>query len=332
MGTVNTEVYQTPDIGGAGRPRLRIVSAGMEWHEILEEYAEYQRAANIRRKTIRNRQECLLLLAKRCGKSPDQVTERDLQRMLGRPHARTGEDLAAGTKASERSYLRNFFAWMKKQKYRRDNPAKALPKVKIPRRQPRPFHLAQVDAILFSGGYKRTRDLITIAALSGLRIGEIVRIRAEDVDLETGTLTSERKGGYLHTITLHPILLELARSYPRAGWWFPSPYPNREFPNGGGHILMKSASTRISYAIRRAGITDRRLTGHSFRHFCATMMLAEGASIRVVQEILGHASLATTQLYTQVSDQQQRDAIALLPPIAIPTRAHRAAQPDRAAA
>lgn len=83
---------------------------------------------------------------------------------------------------------------------------------------------------------------------------------------------------------------------------------------------MKSASDRVSRAIRNAGITDRTLTGHSLRHFYATTLLKEGVNIRVVQELLGHASLATTQLYTEVDDDDMRHGVARLPHI--PVRAH----------
>ncbi|AGW42280.1 site-specific tyrosine recombinase XerD [Leifsonia xyli subsp. cynodontis DSM 46306] len=236
--------------------------------------------------------------------------------MLSRFNPRTGCPLAAGTKQSERSYYQTFFTWMQVKGHRPDNPSAGLPKIKIPRRKPRPLRIQQVDAMLDSGAYKRTRDIITIAALSGLRIGEIVKIRGEDVDLDGGVLCSLRKGNLAHVIALHPILIDLARSYPRTGWWFPSPHRNEQFPNGSGHILMKSASARVSKAIRNAGITDRNLTGHSLRHFYATTLLKQGVNIRVVQELLGHASLATTQLYTEVDQDDMRAGVATLPPIA----------------
>lgn len=287
----------------------------MEWGTALESFARYQRAANLSEKTISNRAECLNLVARLSGRGPLEITEDDLLETLGRTHPRTGRPLAAGTKQSERSYYQTFFTWMHARGYRPDNPAAALPKVKQPRRKPRPFRLQQVDAMLDSGAYKRTRDIITIAALSGLRIGEVVKIRGEDVDLDGGVLRSVRKGSLEHVIALNRVLLDLAHEYPREGWWFPSPYKNRQFPNGGGHILMKSASDRVSRAIRNAGITDPNLTAHSLRHFYATTMLKQGVNIRVVQELLGHASLATTQLYTEVDQDDMRAGVAALPPI-----------------
>jgi integrase/recombinase XerD len=296
-----------------------------QWDQLLELFEDYQHSANMSTKTIANRNECYQLLAKLSGQSPTNITKVDLRHFMARSHHRTGQPLAAGTKASERSYLQVFFRWLNDEGYRDDDPAQTLPKVKIPRRQPRPFNIDQVDAMVTTGAYSRTRDIITIAARTGLRVGEIVKIRGEDVDLQNRHIVSIRKGGFLHGVSIDEEVYELAKQYPRQGWWFPSPYPNREYPDGGGHILMKSASADINRAMRRAGISDARLTGHSLRHFYATMLLRAGVNIRVVQEGLGHASLATTQLYTLVTDEEKLSAVRLLPATARPKRSGRIA-------
>lgn len=222
--------------------------------------------------------------------------------------------------------MQSFFKWMKKTNLRKDNPAKDLAKVKVPRRKPRPLRADQIEAVLESGIYGRTRDIITIAAYTGLRLGEVVKIRGEDVDLIGHTIRSIRKGNLDHQVGLPDGLLELAERYPRKGWWFPSSQPNREFPDGGGHILMKSASDRVSKAIRAAGIEDPRITGHSLRHWLATTMLREGVPIRVVQETLGHASLATTQLYAEVTDEEILDGMNRTPLFRVPSRSGRHAR------
>lgn len=299
---------------------LYLFETGLTWDVILPEFANEQRSGNLSEKTIRNREECLRLLAAFTGKGPLAITKSDLQALQSRPHHRTGERLAQGTMQSERSYLQCFFAWLKDEGYTDRNPAERLPKIKMARRKPRPFRMEQVDAMIDSGAYRRTRDIITICALTGLRIGEVVKIRGEDVDAEGMVLRSLRKGALEHRIAITPALNEIVTRYPSEGWWFPSPFKNKEFPNGGGHILMASASDAVSQAIRRAGITDRNLTGHSLRHFYATTLLKNGVNIRVVQELLGHASLATTQLYTEVDDDDMQAGVAVLPTIAF--RAH----------
>lgn len=296
---------------------------GMDWELTLSDYATHQRASALSDKTIRNRAELLRTVARVSRRGPDEVTQEDLQRVLGRLHPRTGLPLAPGTMQSERTYMTAFFKWMKKTKRRKSNPAKKLAKIKVPRRKARPLRTEQIEAVLESGCYGRTRDMIMVAALTGLRIGEVVKIRGEDVDIQGRTIRATRKGGLDHRFSLPEELVPLAERYPRHGWWFPSPYPNRQFPNGDGHILMKSASDRISKAIRAAGILDSRITGHSLRHFLATNLLRDGVRTRVVQEILGHSSLATTQLYAEVTDEEIRDGINRAPKIRTPEKSGR---------
>lgn len=299
----------------------------MDWEQTLSDFATHQRSQRLQPKTIANREETLRKIARLTRRGPDAVSTEDLERVLARLHPRTGEPLSPGTMQSERSYMQTFFKWMKKSGRRKDNPAKDLAKIKVPRRRPRPLRIDQIEDMLETGIYSRTRDIITIAAFTGLRLGEVVKIRGEDVDLIGRTIRSTRKGNLDHRVGLPDALLEIAERYPRKGWWFPSPYPNRQFPNGDGHILMKSASDRVSKAIRAAGIEDPRITGHSLRHWLATTLLREGVPIRVVQEMLGHASLATTQLYADVSEEEVLDGMNRAPRFNIPTRSNRKRQP-----
>jgi len=295
---------------------LYLVSSVMGWEQALREFAEEQYAANLSDKTVENRHDCLMLLARRSGKGPTEITLADLRAQLSRPHARTGGRLAQGTMQSERSYFQTFFRWLVEEGYATEDPSVRLKKIKMARRKPRPFRVDQVDAMIDSGAYSRTRDIITILALTGLRIGEVVRLRGENVDDRGMMLTVVRKGNLQHTIAITEGMLEIIDRYPETGWWFPSPYKNRMFPDGSGHILMESASDAVHNAMRRAGITDPNLTGHSLRHYYATTLLRMGADIRVVQELLGHASLNTTQLYTLVDEGDMTKAVALMPAIA----------------
>lgn len=305
---------------------LYLASEGLSWDAAITEFNNYQRAANLAEKTIANREACYRHLAQRSGKRPQEITLQDLQAHLGRPHPRTGERLAQGTLQSERSYFQTFFGWMRDEGYLHASPADRLHKIKMVRRAPRPLRMDQIELMLESGAYSRTRDLIIIAALTGLRIGEIVRLRGEHIDRAGMVIRARRKGGLEHRIAAPPTLMPVLDKYPREGWLFPSPYASKAFPNGGGHILMQSASDSISRALRKAGISDRNITGHSLRHFCATWMLKQGVPIRVIQEHLGHASLATTQLYTQVDVDDLQAAVSVMPEIQSPAQAKRRAR------
>jgi integrase/recombinase XerD len=105
-------------------------------------------------------------------------------------------------------------------------------------------------------------------------------------------------------IPLHPELVALAASMPVAGYWFPA--DRRGNTGGRGCVLPRSVSTIVSTAMRRAGVPG---TAHSLRHWYGTALVDSGADLRTTQTLLRHASLATTQLYTAVSQRRQREAI-----------------------
>lgn len=120
----------------------------------------------------------------------------------------------------------------------------------------------------------------------------------------THTIAVVRKGGFRQTLHANEAVQEVAarRANLCSKWWFPAPHSNSAFPEGDGHIHMRSASDTTSRAMRRIGILDRKITTHSIRHFYATLLLAQGTPLHIVQKAMGHASLATTQLYIQVDE------------------------------
>ena len=100
--------------------------------------------------------------------------------------------------------------------------------------------------------------MVLLAALAGLRVHEIAKVRGEDVDIDDRTLRVTGKGGRSDTLPLHPLLVAAALTMPTRGWWFPA---NSRRP--GDHVHPKSVSDIIGQAMRRAGIVG---TPHALRH------------------------------------------------------------------
>lgn len=287
----------------------------MTWEELLDRYKSYQVAAGLSPRTIHQRQSVILGLAKLSKSRPQLITAEDMIAYLNRPHARTGGPLSPGTKQTERSYIQCWSQWMVDQGYLAYDPAARLPKVKVPRRLARPINMIHVERLYESGIRQNTRDYITVLANTGLRIGEVVAIESKMYDWSTNTFSVIRKGGFRQTIYANPAVQEVAARRNEIGsqWWFPSEYSNSQFPKGDGHVLMKSASDTICRAMRRIGIADPRITTHSIRHFYACMLIARNSPIHIVQEVLGHASLSTTQLYLQVQEEAVISAVNNVP-------------------
>lgn len=148
----------------------------------------------------------------------------------------------------------------------------------------------------------RARTMLLLAGYAGLRVSEIATVRGRDVTGEA--LYVHGKGGVTAMIPLHPLLLAEAERHS-AGWWFPGP-DNRPLSRQGVWRAMTNA-------LHAVGSTA---TPHQCRHLYATALLDSGANLRTVQELLRHASVATTQIYTRVTDEDRRAAIRRLPVLA----------------
>lgn len=278
--------------------------------ELLEAFADYQRSGNRAKRTISTRTSILHSFAKRQETSLLEATVFHLRRVIGR------EGIAPSTRATTRATFLAFYGLIQAEGLRADNPALRLPVVKVPPHRPRPYTQEQIDRLLSTGAYKRTRAMILLAAYQGLRASEVAAVHSDDLDLAAGTLKVFGKGGRTDSLPLHPVVAELAATM-KEGWWFPARR------GAEGHIKGQSVSDLLTDARERAGIVDKSLTGHSLRHAFGTELVRRKANIRAVQELMRHSSLQTTQRYTQVLDEDRRDALAVLPGRVIPKRSGR---------
>ena len=284
------------------------------WDLVLERFRTYQEASGLRARTIEGREATLRALSKHSNRMPEELEFDDLTRFLTRPHAYTGERLSPGTKQVERSYLQIWSQWATEEGEIPVDIARRLPRVRVPRRRARPIAQAHIDAMLkLDTLWQTTLDLIAVAANTGLRVAEIVRIHGTHYDSRTAVLKVVRKGGLVQYIYCNKAVIEIAERLPSDGWWFPSPYKNHLFPDGDGHILPKSASARMTAVLRRIGVEDPRVTGHSLRHFYCCLQIRLGIPIHIVQELMGHASLNTTQNYIKVTEEELEAAVAGMP-------------------
>lgn len=205
------------------------------------------------------------------------------------------------TRATYYSHLRAWFAWLVLAEKRNDDPTVRVPSPKSPVRRPRPVTEQQLVLILGTPMHQRTRMMVLLAAFQGLRVHEIAKVRGEDADHTAGQLRVVGKGRVDRTLPLHPVVGDYARTFPARGYWFPA----RD--EAAGHIRSRSVSDIVGDVLRRAGVPTG--SAHRLRHTYATRLVQNGTNLRVVQELLRHASLQTTQIYTGVTFDQQRDAI-----------------------
>jgi integrase/recombinase XerD len=193
------------------------------------------------------------------------------------------------------------------------------------RRLPKALPLGDVESILDAAGSAgtalalRDRALLEVLYGTGARISEAVGLDVDDVDRVDGTVVLRGKGGKERLVPVGSYALAavdayLTRSRPELAAVGASERAGALFLNArGGRLSRQSAWTVLVKAADRAGVT-RDVSPHTLRHSFATHLLEGGADVRVVQELLGHASVTTTQIYTLVTVDNLREVFAVAHP------------------
>lgn len=257
-------------------------------------------------------------LERRGVSAPADVDEATIRSFLASLSASTyGEDerpYRATSVARTISAVRSFHRFLLREGAAERDPATAVRQPKLPRSLPRPLPVDEVARLLEAPEEGtpvglRDRALLELLYGSGLRVSELVGLDVDDVDLEEGAVRVLGKGGKEREVPVGRFGREAVEAYlTRARPAFVAAasrgalFLNRR----GGRLTRQSVNRMLAAQVKAAGI-ERRVTPHSLRHSFATHLLEGGADVRVVQELLGHASVATTQVYTLVTEEHLRE-------------------------
>jgi len=207
---------------------------------------------------------------------------------------------AQWTISSYDSHLRQFYGWALSGEHVTLDPMADMPRPGEGPRIPDPLDQDEM-AIALTAPAVPWRRAVMLACYAGLRVREIVAARR--IHINAGKLRVHGKGGRWRLIPLAPVLLEeLSGAFD---WLCPGVL--------GGPLSHDTLESNQRQVFDGLGLPQVHL--HRGRHWFATQLLHNGADIRTVQELMGHASLATTQLYTQVTDTRRQAAVLTLPVI-----------------
>lgn len=196
------------------------------------------------------------------------------------------------------------------------DPAADLDPPSVPAGLPKPLSEAQVTALLEAvegddPGARRDRVILEVLYGTGLRISELVGLSLGDLDLDAALLRAFGKGAKERVVPVGRPARAAIEAWLAPGGrpeWEPAHWRRRDDEQAlllnrrGGRLSRQSAWNIVKGYGARVGLTD--LSPHVLRHSCATHMVDHGADIRAVQELLGHASISTTQVYTKVSTER----------------------------
>ena len=242
--------------------------------------------------------------------------------------------LSAATAARRRASVRQFYRFAMGEMWRDDDPSRRLDAPKQGRPLPRSLSRKEVENLLDTIAQKdnaagiRLMTLVELAYASGMRVSELLALKLEAVQRDPAYLIVRGKGNKERLVPLNTSARESLKAWlavrdaPKAApatkkstkplpsiWLFPS-------HGRSGHLTPRRFAQLLDEAAATAGIDPARISPHVLRHAFATHLLEGGADLRVVQTLLGHVDISTTQIYTHVATDRLNEIVHAKHPLA----------------
>jgi integrase/recombinase XerD len=255
--------------------------------------------------------------------SLEQVTPEQLSSYVAWLRGMENTEFKIGESSIARNIIsiRSYFTYLAKE-HKFNNPSSNFKPPKIGKRLPKALTIDQVMSMLNIAGTdlisSRDKALVELLYATGARVSELINLNTLDIstsDTQAGTTTTVKlkgKGGKERVVPIGSFAVAAVNDYlvrSRPSLLKVSTQKALFLNQRGGRLSRQSAWNLVAKAAERAGLSDQ-VTPHSMRHSFATHLLDGGADIRVVQELLGHSSVTTTQIYTLITIDHLRESYA----------------------
>jgi len=244
----------------------------------------------------------------------------DLRKEL---HVWYEQGLTARTIARRLSALRNFMSWMVAENHRLDNPSQLLDSPKLPQSLPKSLSEDEVITLIEASAHlPETQALQMRAGLEllyagGLRISELLALRVQDMARDRQMLVIKGKGGRERLSPLTAVSVEVARLWlAHRDADGPVTHSDQFLADTKSELTRQKFSVLLKQMAEHAGLRADRVSPHVLRHSFATHMLNNGADLRSLQTLLGHADIATTQIYTTTRSDRLHQLVTGAHPLA----------------
>lgn len=210
------------------------------------------------------------------------------------------------------SSLRRFYRYLVRERLREDDPSALIDSPKLGRPLPKSLTEAEVEALLDAPNVEtplglRDRAMLELLYASGLRVSELVGLTVTQVSLSQGVVRVMGKGRKERLVPLGEVAVDWLERYlrhSRPQLLVPATPTEALFPSKRGQQMSRQAFWQLIKRYALQGGVDKPLSPHTLRHAFATHLLNHGADLRVVQLLLGHSSLSTTQIYTYIARER----------------------------
>ena len=246
--------------------------------------------------------------------SPQDISLKDLQEMI---HWISEMGVSARSQARIISGLRNFFFFLILENELKDDPSELLELPKIGKKLPEVLTMKEIDALmnaidLSKNEGHRNRAILETLYSCGLRVSELVNLKITNLYFEEGFIRVIGKGNKERLVPVSPSVkkeIDLYRSHIRLHLDIKPGNEDILFLNRRGSKLTRVMIFTIIKQLAEAIGLHKSISPHTFRHSFATHMVEGGANLRAIQEMLGHESISTTEIYTHLSDELLRESI-----------------------
>ena len=232
---------------------------------------------------------------------------------------------SATTVARKVAASKSFFRFMTAEGNVKENPTRDVSSPKIDKALPKPISLRQVLALIDetrkinTPDARRDQAMLELLYASGMRVSELVNLNLGDLSVEQSQVRCFGKGSKERIIPVHERACQAVSAYLKDarpvlahGGSEKAMFLNQR----GGRLTRQGFWQILKEYVKKAGL-DNEITPHTLRHSFATHMLSGGADLRSVQELLGHANISTTQIYTHLTDEHVREAYRQAHPRAV---------------
>lgn len=286
----------------------------MNWKQALKDYGHYLKierglsANSLENYTLDVRKLILFLDTHHIDQSPVAITAETVQQFV----YEIAKEVNTRSQARILSGLRSFFNYLVFEDYRKDNPMELIESPRIGRKLPDTLSQEDIDRLiaaidLSTPEGERNRAMLETLYSCGLRVSELTALRISDLFFEEGFIKVTGKGDKQRFVPIAPVtqkLIEFYRSEIRVHIPAQKGHEDILFLNRRGKQLTRAMIFTIIKRLAEKMGLKKNISPHTFRHSFATHLLQNGADLRAIQQMLGHESITTTEVYMHVDRSQ----------------------------
>jgi len=291
----------------------------MKWQNALQDYRHYLKLERgLSANSIENYSLDVIKLMKyldvnKIEVSPTKISDKSIQEFI----YSASKNLNARSQSRLISGLRSFFGFLIFEDYRKDNPLDLMESPKIGRKLPDTISIAEVDKIIaavdlskFEG--ERNRAIIETLYGCGLRVSELIDLKISDLFFQEGFIKVTGKGDKQRFVPISEYTIKFINIYKdevRNHQDIKPEATDTLFLNRRGNKLTRAMIFTIVKRLTEAAGIRKKISPHTFRHSFATHLLENGADLRAIQQMLGHESITTTEIYVHIDRSHLRQVM-----------------------